>query len=459
MLYSSSRGRSQSVDFLEVLTSGVAPDGGLYLPNEVPVFKQDLLSSFESFSYNELALEILHPFMDDFLNREDLESIINEAYSTFRIKNVVQIQNQKRIGNILELFHGPTYAFKDVAMQLLAGLLSKASEKINKKIVILGATSGDTGSAAIEACKRFTDLDIYILFPNEKISEVQQRQMTTSGAANVYTLAIKGDFDDCQRYVKKLFLNQDKFEKIRFVSINSINWTRIISQSVYFFYARYLLNNKNYVASIPSGNFGHAYAGWLATKMGLKLNGIHIATNKNDILHRLFSSGIYSKNKTIKSLAPSMDISVASNFERLMVDVLNEDRAKVSELMNNFPENSIDFNNLKHWKKINSFFTSSKTEDQEIKECVKKVVSETGYLIDPHTATAVSGCPSIQNENILTFATAHPAKFPEVFNDVEGFEENIPLELKNIFEKQQKFVKLNDKYEDIADFISSNYAS
>ena len=193
--------------------------------------------------------------------------------------------------------------------------------------------------------------------------------------------------------------------------------------------------------------------------MGLKLNGIHIATNKNDILHRLFSSGIYSKNKTIKSLAPSMDISVASNFERLMVDVLNEDREKVSELMNNFPENSIDFNNLKHWKKINSFFTSSKTEDQEIKECVKKVVSETGYLIDPHTATAVSGCPSIQNESILTFATAHPAKFPEVFNDVEGFEENIPLELKNIFEKQQKFVKLNDKYEDIADFISSNYAS
>ena len=192
MLYSSSRGRSQSVDFLEVLTSGVAPDGGLYLPNEVPVFKPDLLSSFGSFSYNELALEILHPFMDDFLNREDLESIINEAYSTFIIKNVVQIQKQKRIGNILELFHGPTYAFKDVAMQLLAGLLSKASEKINKKIVILGATSGDTGSAAIEACKRFTDLDIYILFPNEKISEVQQRQMTTSGAANVHTLAIKG---------------------------------------------------------------------------------------------------------------------------------------------------------------------------------------------------------------------------------------------------------------------------
>ena len=154
-----------------------------------------------------------------------------------------------------------------------------------------------------------------------------------------------------------------------------------------------------------------------------------------------------------------MDISVASNFERLMVDVLNEDRAKVNELMNNFPENSINFNNLKHWKKINSFFTSSKTEDQEIKECVKKVVSETGYLIDPHTATAVSGCPPIQNESILTFATAHPAKFPEVFNDVEGFEENIPLELKNIFEKQQKFVKLNNKYEDIADFISSNYAS
>ena len=322
MLYSSTRGNSPSVNFLEVLTSGVAPDGGLYLPEEIPLFNKDELKSYKSLTYNQLALKLLHPYMDDFLEINELEKIIEDAYSTFRIENVVRINNQNKFGNILELFHGPTFAFKDVAMQLLAGLLNKASEKIDKKVVILGATSGDTGSAAIEACKRYSDLDIFIFFPNKKISEVQQRQMTTSGAKNVNTIALDGDFDDCQKYVKQLFLDQENFPGLRFVSINSINWTRIISQSVYFFYATYLLNN-NYIASIPSGNFGHAYAGWLASKMGLDLQGIHIATNKNDILHRLISSGIYQKNETIKSLAPSMDISVASNFERLMVEVLN----------------------------------------------------------------------------------------------------------------------------------------
>ena len=445
MLYSSSRGKSESVKFLEVLTSGVAPDGGLYLPEKTPKFLEEELLSFKNFSYNELALEILHPFMDDFLSREELEKIILESYSSFRIENVVQINNQKQFGNILELFHGPTYAFKDVAMQLLAGLLNKASEKIDKKIVILGATSGDTGSAAIEACKRYTDLDIFILFPDKKISEVQQRQMTTSGADNVYSIALDGDFDDCQKYVKKLFLNQDKFPKIRFVSINSINWTRIISQSVYFFYANYLLDNTKYVASIPSGNFGHAYAGWLATKMGLELEGIHIATNKND--------------QTIKSLAPSMDISVASNFERLMVEVLNNDRSKLNELMHIFPENSLDFNHYPEWKKISSFFSSSKTSDQEIKKCIEEVVSNSNYFIDPHTATAVEGLlgSKVPGENILTFATAHPAKFPDAFHGINGFNDIIPPELISIFEKEESLIKLKNNYEEISNFISSNY--
>ena len=215
MLYSSTRGNSPSVNFLEVLTSGVAPDGGLYLPEEIPLFNKDELKSYESLTYNQLALKLLHPYMDDFLEINELEKIIEDAYSTFRIENVVRINNTNKFGNILELFHGPTFAFKDVAMQLLAGLLNKASEKIDKKIVILGATSGDTGSAAIEACKRYSDLDIFIFFPNKKISEVQQRQMTTSGAKNVNTIALDGDFDDCQKYVKQLFLDQEKFPGLR----------------------------------------------------------------------------------------------------------------------------------------------------------------------------------------------------------------------------------------------------
>ena len=456
MLYSSTRGNSPSVNFLEVLTSGVAPDGGLYLPEEIPLFNKDELKSYESLTYNQLALKLLHPYMDDFLEINELEKIIEDAYSTFRIENVVRINNQNKFGNILELFHGPTFAFKDVAMQLLAGLLNKASEKIDKKIVILGATSGDTGSAAIEACKRYSDLDIFIFFPNKKISEVQQRQMTTSGAKNVNTIALDGDFDDCQKYVKQLFLDQENFPGLRFVSINSINWTRIISQSVYFFYANYLLNH-NYTASIPSGNFGHAYAGWLASKMGLDLQGIHIATNKNDILHRLISSGTYQKNETIKSLAPSMDISVASNFERLMVEILNHDRDVVYDLMKKFPGNSIDFNEFQKWKEVKNFFLSSSTTDDEIRQCIKKIVSEAHYFLDPHTATAIDGQSSlkINQKEILTFATAHPAKFPEAFEGIDGFSENIPNSLKEIFQKEEKLINIKNNYQEVSDYISS----
>ena len=456
MLYSSTRGNSPSVNFLEVLTSGVAPDGGLYLPEEIPLFNKDELKSYESLTYNQLALKLLHPYMDDFLEINELEKIIEDAYSTFRIENVVRINNQNKFGNILELFHGPTFAFKDVAMQLLAGLLNKASEKIDKKIVILGATSGDTGSAAIEACKRYSDLDIFIFFPNKKISEVQQRQMTTSGAKNVNTIALDGDFDDCQKYVKQLFLDQENFPCLRFVSINSINWTRIISQSVYFFYANYLLNH-NYIASIPSGNFGHAYAGWLASKMGLDLQGIHIATNKNDILHRLISSGTYQKNETIKSLAPSMDISVASNFERLMVEILNHDRDVVYDLMKKFPGNSIDFNEFQKWKEVKNFFLSSSTTDDEIRQCIKKIVSEAHYFLDPHTATAIDGQSSlkINQKEILTFATAHPAKFPEAFEGIDGFSENIPNSLKEIFQKEEKLINIKNNYQEVSDYISS----
>ena len=459
MLYSSTRGSSPSVNFLEVLTSGVAPDGGLYLPEEIPLINKDELKSYKSLTYNQLALKLLHPYMDDFLEINELEKIIEDAYSTFRIENVVRINNQNKFGNILELFHGPTFAFKDVAMQLLAGLLNKASEKIDKKVVILGATSGDTGSAAIEACKRYSDLDIFIFFPNKKISEVQQRQMTTSGAKNVNTIALDGDFDDCQKYVKQLFLDQENFPGLRFVSINSINWTRIISQSVYFFYATYLLNS-NYIASIPSGNFGHAYAGWLASKMGLDLQGIHIATNKNDILHRLISSGIYQKNETMKSLAPSMDISVASNFERLMVEVLNNDRDVVYDLMKKFPENSIDFNEFQKWKEVKNFFLSSSTTDDDIKKCIKKIVSEAHYFLDPHTATAIDGQSSlkINQKEILTFATAHPAKFPEAFEGIDGFSENIPNSLKEIFQKEEKLINIKNDYQEVSDYISSNFS-
>ena len=312
MKYFSTRGNSQELNFIDVLTSGTAKDGGLYVPENYPRFSNEEIREFETASYQDLASHLLYPYIEGFLSREDFEQVVKKAYGSFSIPEVVKLVETKNSGYILELFHGPTFAFKDVAMQLLAALLDKAAEKIDKKIVVLGATSGDTGSAAIEACKKFKDIDIAILFPHQKISPVQQRQMTTSNEKNVFPLAVKGDFDDCQNYVKKMFIENTN-EKVKFVSINSINWTRIMAQSVYFFFTKLQLK-KEYVASIPSGNFGHAYAGWTAKNMGLSFKGINIATNKNDVLHRLFSKDVYQKKETSASLAPSMDISVASNF-------------------------------------------------------------------------------------------------------------------------------------------------
>mgnify|MGYP005699574777 FL=1 len=304
MKYLSSRGNSEELNFMDVLTSGTAKDGGLYMPTSFPKFSEAEINEFKNASYQDLASELLYPYTEGFLEKNVFESVVKKAYDSFSIPEVVKLVETKKLGHILELFHGPTFAFKDVAMQLLAALLDKAAEKTDKKIVVLGATSGDTGSAAIEACKKFNDIDIVILFPYQKISAVQQRQMTTSNASNVFPIAIKGDFDDCQNYVKKIFIENENKE-VKFVSINSINWTRIMAQSVYFFYTKLQLET-DFIASIPSGNFGHAYAGWTARNMGLSFKGINIATNKNDVLHRLFSKNIYQRKETSSSLAPSM---------------------------------------------------------------------------------------------------------------------------------------------------------
>lgn len=463
MKYSSTRGNSPSVSFINVLTSGVAPDGGLYIPEVFPRFLEDEIKELKNLSYQDLARNIIYPFLDDFLTNKELEEVINDAYSSFRSEEVVELIHDKNIGYILELFHGPTFAFKDVAMQLLAGLLNKASEKIDKKIVILGATSGDTGSAAIEACKRYIDIDIFILFPNKKISEVQQKQMTTSGSANVFPIAINGDFDDCQDHVKKLFLEQSSFSQIQFVSINSINWTRIMAQSVYFFYTRFKLDGSKFIASIPSGNFGHAYAGWCAKKMGLDIDGIHIATNKNDILHRLISSNFYKRENTQQSLAPSMDISVASNFERLLYDIFNENKDAVNKLMTNFPENQIDLNKNhdgQSWKLIKDFFISSSSNDQEIISTIVESYEDSGIIFDPHTATAINGNKKskLPISDVVSFATAHPGKFPEAIEShIKDFDSHRPEQLVKIMKKKESYDILDKNYISLKEFIKSKY--
>ena len=457
MKYFSTRGNSQELNFIDVLTSGTAKDGGLYVPENYPRFSNEEIREFETASYQDLASHLLYPYIEGFLSKEDFEQVVKKAYGSFSIPEVVKLVETKNSGYILELFHGPTFAFKDVAMQLLAALLDKAAEKIDKKIVVLGATSGDTGSAAIEACKKFKDIDIAILFPHQKISPVQQRQMTTSNEKNVFPLAVKGDFDDCQNYVKKMFIENTN-EKVKFVSINSINWTRIMAQSVYFFFTKLQLK-KEYVASIPSGNFGHAYAGWTAKNMGLSFKGINIATNKNDVLHRLFSKDVYQKKETSASLAPSMDISVASNFERLLFEIYKKNGDKLNAVFSAFPKKPIDFDQSDEmWQEVKAFFQSSTCSDQEIVETIVKNFETENILFDPHTATAIKGNKDLNYDvsELVTFATAHPAKFPDAINEeLDILEENTPSSLKEIMTKEESFSVLENDFEDLNNYINS----
>ena len=462
MKYFSTRGDSKRLDFVEVLTSGTAKDGGLFMPECFPKFSEDLINSFKDASYEELATNLLFPYIEGFLSKNDFEHLVKEAYNSFSIPEIVRLNETKNLGLVLELFHGPTFAFKDVAMQLLAALLDKAAEKTDKKIVVLGATSGDTGSAAIEACKYFSDINIVILFPDQKISAVQQRQMTTSNASNVFPLSVKGNFDDCQNHVKKIFLEEEN-KNVSFVSINSINWTRIMAQSVYFFYTK-LKIEKDFIASIPSGNFGHAYAGWTAKNMGLSFKGINVATNKNDVLHQLFLKNIYEQKEAISSLAPSMDISVASNFERLLFEIYENDGRALNNLFSSFPAKPIKFDDLPGdaWQNVKDFFQSSSCNDEDIINTIVENFYKENLLFDPHTATAIKGNRDLNYDlsEVVTFATAHPAKFPDAINaKLDVLDQNTPSKLKEIMTKKESYSVVENNYNDVVNFINSEVLS
>ena len=462
MKYLSTRGNNQRLDFVDVLTSGTAKDGGLFMPETFPNFSESEINQFKTASYQELASNLLFPYIEGFLSKSEFESVVKKAYDSFSIPEVVKLRETQNLGFVLELFHGPTFAFKDVAMQLLAALLDKAAEKTDKKIVVLGATSGDTGSAAIEACKSFKDINIVILFPDQKISAVQQRQMTTSNSNNVYPLAVKGDFDDCQNYVKRMFV-ENKNDDVKFVSINSINWTRIMAQSVYFFYTKLKLE-KDYIASIPSGNFGHAYAGWTAKNMGLSFKGINIATNKNDVLHRLFSDEIYLRKETEASLAPSMDISVASNFERLLFEIYERNGETLNNIFSSFPGKPLEFKNLSNdvWLEVKAFFQSSSCSDEDILDTIEKNYLTENILFDPHTATAIKGNNDLDYDlaELVTFATAHPAKFPDAVNaKLNVLEEQTPQKLKDIMTKDESYSVLDNSFSDLESFINQKVLS
>lgn len=459
MRYKSTRGNCPEVSFSEVLLGGLAPDGGLYMPTDFPFFSQEEIHSWSELKFYEIAAKVLYPYVEEEIEEIVFEKLVKEAYSSFDTEDVVALQPIEENRWVLELFHGPTLAFKDIAMQLLGALLNHFARERGEKIVVLGATSGDTGAAAISACSRYENVEVYILYPNGKVTEFQRKQMTTTQSKNVYPLAIESDFDGCQDIVKKMFLDEDFLnDKVRFIAANSINWARCMTQSVYFFWS-YLklrkLNNK-LIYSIPSGNFGHAYAGWTAKQMGLPIKGLIIATNTNDVLHEAFSNQFYAKTNVVETLAPSMDISVASNFERLLYNLYDDDPVKLSKNMLNFPENPITIPEDKQ-AMLSAFFSSSKSSDEEI---VKQIALtyERGYLADPHTATGIAAASECSDkEAVITMGTAHPAKFKNAMERaIPDYDFVLPNKVEEAFANEEVFTLLSNDYLMIKEFILQN---
>ena len=459
MRYKSTRGNCPEVSFSEVLLGGLAPDGGLYMPTDFPFFSQEEIHSWSELKFYEIAAKVLYPYVEEEIEEIVFEKLVKEAYSSFDTEDVVALQPIEENRWVLELFHGPTLAFKDIAMQLLGALLNHFARERGEKIVVLGATSGDTGAAAISACSRYENVEVYILYPNGKVTEFQRKQMTTTQSKNVYPLAIESDFDGCQDIVKKMFLDKDFLnDKVRFIAANSINWARCMTQSVYFFWSYLKLRklNNELIFSIPSGNFGHAYAGWTAKQMGLPIKGLIIATNRNDVLHEAFSNQFYAKTNVVETLAPSMDISVASNFERLLYNLYDDDPVKLSKNMLNFPENPITIPEDKQ-AMLSAFFSSGKSSDEEI---VKQIALtyERGYLADPHTATGIAAASECSDkEAVITMGTAHPAKFRNAMERaIPDYDFVLPNKVEEAFANEEVFTLLSNDYLMIKEFILQN---
>ena len=457
MLFHSTRGKDSNKDFASILMQGLADDGGLFMPDHWPQVDLDEIKSKTSFV--DIAKCIVPLFTASSFSRDETIRILESTWHDFEHQDLIGIKNFHSV-SILELFHGPTAAFKDFGLQLAAAFFNKVLESENKTAIVLGATSGDTGSAAIDACKNYGRIKSFIMLPNGNMSEVQRRHMSTIKASNVFALRINGTFDDCQDLVKHAFKKRDFLNNNQYLlAVNSINWTRIVGQICYYFYAYNQLHQKtNLNFSIPTGNFGNVFACYSAYKMGLPIKKISVAVNENDILHRFFSDNNYSKQFVHETISPSMDISVASNFERLVYDLfLNRDSAKCFKMFDNFPVNPIELDPIT-WQKKDHLFSSSKVNDLDTKKIIQETHRSFNYILDPHTAVAAVEAfdKSDENNHYVVLSTAHPAKFPKVYEELDIEINSLPFALRDLFKKEEYLHSFDADYNQIANFINRN---
>ncbi|MHA7880819.1 MAG: threonine synthase [Saccharospirillum sp.] len=459
MKYISTRGQAPTLEFEDVLLTGLASDGGLYVPETLPQFSQEQIRSWRGLPYHELAFQVIQPFVAGAIADDELATMLEETYGVFAHKAVAPLAQIDHNEFVLELFQGPTLAFKDFALQLLGRLLDHMLQKRGEKAVIMGATSGDTGSAAIEGCKRCDNIDIFILHPHQRVSEVQRRQMTTILADNIHNIALEGNFDDCQNMVKASFGDQSflKGER-RLVAVNSINWARIMAQIVYYFYAALNLGgpDRAMAFSVPTGNFGDIFAGYLARQMGLPINQLIVATNQNDILHRVMSANRYEKHPLAHTLSPSMDIVVSSNFERLLFDLYDRDGAVLADLMARMNRDTVELDAARLGK-ARELFDSYAVDDETTVDTIRAVYNDTGYLLDPHTAIGVNAARTTRRSEIdpmITLGTAHPVKFADAVEKAGLESPALPHHLADLMSREERYTVMHNDLSAVQSFIA-----
>lgn len=459
MKYISTRGQAPELTFEDAMLTGLARDGGLYVPETIPQLSTDDIKAMAGKSYEEIAFQVMRPFVGDKFSDDDFKGIIERAYKGFGHAARAPLVQLDHDHYLLELFHGPTLAFKDFAMQLIGQLFQTALSRRNERVTIVGATSGDTGSAAIEAFRGLDNVDVFIMYPHGRISEVKRRQMTTPSEINVHALAMDGDFDDCQARLKDMFNDFEFRDGVRLAGVNSINWARVLAQVVYYFSSAVSVGapDRKVSFTVPTGNFGDIFAGYIAKRMGLPIDRLVVATNQNDILHRCLSGQGYHKGETSPSISPSMDIQVSSNFERALFDAYDRDGNAVSQLMDELKQGGFDVSQGA-MEVLQSHFDSGRASEEETSSTITETLKTSGELLCPHSAIGVkvANDQPASETPMITLATAHPAKFPDAVEAASGIRPPLPARMADLYERDERVTRIANNLDALKDHIKGN---
>lgn len=461
MRYVSTRGEAPALSFSDALLAGLARDGGLYVPETWPTLTAAEIAALAGKPYEAVAKRVIGPFVADALPERALDLMIADAYAAFRHPAVAPLVQLAPNRFVLELFHGPTLAFKDVAMQLLARLMDHVLTQRGARATIVGATSGDTGSAAIEAFRQSDAVDVFILYPHKRVSEVQRRQMTTVASPNVHALAVEGTFDDCQALVKAMFNHHAFRDRMALAGVNSINWARIVAQVVYYFYAATALGAPHREVSfvVPTGNFGDILAGWVAKKMGLPIKDLTIATNVNDILVRTLDSGRYEVTGVTPSYSPSMDIQVSSNFERMLFEAMDRDAGALRQLMASLTQSGAFTVPREALAAICADFSAARADEPETLATIARTYEDAGYLVDPHTAVALTAADKVEHAARVpqvVLSTAHAAKFPDAVEQATGVRPPLPAHMADLLSRKESVTVLPNDLAAVEAFVTAH---